>query len=224
MALSHTSIFGHTTNGLPILAYSFGQAGAKVLILGGVHGNEPEGVDLAFAMIDAFAKDFGFQLRVTIVPQLNLDGLLRGTRVNAQGIDLNRNLPSKDWSTVVKNPRYPPGPFANSESENQALVQWLDTHKPKMIFNLHSYDPMLNVNGDCRPEAEVLNRWLGYEIVEDIGYPTPGCLGTYCGLERNMPTLTYEIERGLKTTEIVRLHRPALIEALKVTQERFFQP
>jgi protein MpaA len=195
--------------------------GAKVLVLAAVHGNEPEGSDLAFALIDEFSKGFGLGLQLTIVPQFNLEGLLRGTRVNANGIDLNRNLPSNDWSPEIKNPRYPPGPFANSESENQALVAWLDEHRPKMIFSLHSYHPMLNVNGDCRPEAETLHRLLGYPIVEDMGYPTPGCLGTYCGIERNMPTLTYEVERGLKTPEIIRLHKPALIEALKVTQERF---
>ncbi len=80
---------------------------------------------------------------------------------------------------------------------------------------------MLNVNGDCRPEAKCLARWLSYPIVEEIGYPTPGCLGTYTGLERKIPTLTYEIERGLSDRSILELHGPALIEALKVSEERF---
>ncbi len=58
------------------------------------------------------------------------------------------------------------------------------------------------------------------KIEESIGYPTPGCLGTYCGLERDMPTLTYEIERGLSAKEIVQKHLPAILEGLKVTEKR----
>ncbi|OFZ18133.1 MAG: hypothetical protein A2Z20_06210 [Bdellovibrionales bacterium RBG_16_40_8] len=109
--------FGHTVTRLPQLAYRFGRAGANVLVLGGVHGNEPEGVIVSLGLIERFIGSFTHSLRMTIVPQFNLDGILA--------------------------------------------------------------------------------RITGYKIVENIGYPTPGCLGTYCGLERNIPTLTYEIERGL---------------------------
>jgi murein peptide amidase A len=221
MSLLQTFILGHSATGLPLLAYRFGGQGAKILILGGVHGNEPEGVVLATSLIDAFSREFGFQLQITIVPMLNPDGVLSSTRLNSRGIDLNRNLPTKDWTAEIANPRYPPGPYANSEPENQALVRWLTDHQPRIVFNLHSWHPMLNVNGDCEPEAQTLHRWLGYSIVKDIGYPTPGSLGTYCGLERNMPTLTYEIERGLASSMVIQKHKPALIEALKVSQERF---
>jgi protein MpaA len=77
---------------------------------------------------------------------------------------------------------------------------------------------MLNINGDCTREAQVIAQWTKYTIEESIGYPTPGCLGTYCGLERDMPTLTYEIERGLDTQSILSIHVPAIEEALKVTE------
>ena len=60
--------------------------------------------------------------------------------------------------------------------------------------------------------------FTGYSIEESIGYPTPGCLGTYCGLEREMPTLTYEIERGLAAEDIFKTHIPAIWESLKVTE------
>lgn len=59
----------------------------------------------------------------------------------------------------------------------------------------------------------------GYTIQEDIGYPTPGCLGTYAGLERDIPTLTYEIQRGLGCEEILKVHVPAILEAIKVTEK-----
>ena len=217
-----TFIFGHTALNRAIPAYRLLGSGPEVLVLGGTHGDESEGVTLALALLDSLLSHCPFRLQLTLVPMLNLDGVIAGTRMNGRGVDLNRNLPTQDWTSEVLNPRYAPGPFAASEPENQALLTWLKLHPPQMIFSLHSWKPVLNVNGDCQPEAEVLKRWLGYSIEREIGYSTPGCLGTYCGIERNMPTLTYEIERGLNANNIVKLHTPALLEALKVCEERFY--
>jgi murein peptide amidase A len=213
--------FGQTRLGLPILAHDFGASGSRILILGGVHGNEPEGVVCAHGLLKKAMEEFPFALQLTLVPSFNLDGVLRKTRGNGTGVDLNRNLPTKDWTSEAKKPEYQPGPFANSEPENQALVKWIENFQPAMIWSLHSWKPMLNVNGDCRPEAEVVKELTGYEIHEDIGYPTPGCLGTYTGLEKNIPTLTYEIERGLDEEATLRIHVPAIWKALKVSEKRF---
>ena len=79
---------------------------------------------------------------------------------------------------------------------------------------------MLNINGDCRPEAEEIARRTGYIIDESIGYPTPGCLGPFTGLERELPTLTYEIERGLDQASVLKTHVPAILEALKISERR----
>lgn len=209
--------FGRSASNLPILGYRFGRSGQDVLILGGVHGNESEGVIAALGLIEHFIASFTLELRLTIIPQFNLDGVMKQTRCNARGVDLNRNLPTKDWSKEFKEQKYYPGPEANSEPENKALVQWLNTTKPKLIISLHSWHPLININGPCVTEAQTLARFTGYEIKEDIGYPTPGCLGTYAGLERNIPTITYEIERGLTAEPILSTHVPALIESLKVT-------
>lgn len=212
-------IFGSTSTGLPIPAYRFGSAAAPtVLVLGGVHGDEREGVEACLGLIKRWTDNFPFRLRVTVVPALNVDGVLRASRVNARGVDLNRNMATNDWSPEVATPRYNPGPAPNSEPETLALVQWIEECKPVFVLSMHSWKPMLNVNGQCRREAETIAKWTGYKVEETIGYPTPGCLGTYCGLERDMPTLTYEIERGLETAEILRLHIPAIIEGLKITE------
>jgi len=217
-------VFGKTALNLPIAAYRFSNSGAnpaaKVLILGGVHGDEIEGVIASHGLLEQFQKSFPYKLDLTLVPAFNLDGVLYRTRTNSHGVDLNRNLPTKDWSSEVKTPRYHPGAFANSEPENQALSRFIEAEKPRFILSLHSWHPVLNVNGDCMAEAESLSRWTGYRIDADIGYPTPGCLGTYAGLERTSPTLTYEIERGLAPEPILKIHVPAILEALKVTESR----
>jgi murein peptide amidase A len=213
-------VFGTSALGMAIPAYEFGSKGPKVLILGGVHGNEIEGVIAAMGLLKQFGAQFDYDLRLTLVPEFNPDGVLQQQRLNGNGVDLNRNLPSNDWNPKAFDAKYPPGPSANSEPENQALVKFLEKHKPRFILSLHSWKPMLNINGDCRAEAEVLKAHTGYEIVESIGYPTPGCLGTYAGLERNMPTLTYEIERGLAAEKILSVHVPAILECLKKSEER----
>ena len=212
--------FGKTAQNLPIIAYQFGGMGPKALILGGVHGDEIEGVIAANALLDCFVQSFTYKLNLTIVPLFNLDGVLLRQRKNLNQVDLNRNLPTNDWTSEVAQEKYHPGIEACSEPENQALVEWLEKNKPDYVLSLHSWKPLLNVNGNCHSEAEVIKKFTGYEVKESIGYPTPGCLGTYCGIERAMPTLTYEIERGLAAKSILDIHIPAILESLKVTEQR----
>lgn len=206
---------GNSSLGQPIWAFDFPAAGPKVLILGGVHGDEIEGVVAAEALLERLHKSNPFRLHLTVIPRFNPDGVLLKTRGNGAGVDLNRNLPTQDWSPEAKTPRYFPGPAAGSEPENRILMAWLEKNPPAWLLSLHSWEPVLNVNGDCRRQAEVIAQHTGYRIDDDIGYPTPGCLGTYAGLERGLPTLTYEIERGSSIEQILKLHPPAIWAALQ---------
>ncbi|MES3036751.1 MAG: M14 family zinc carboxypeptidase [Bdellovibrionota bacterium] len=216
-----TKVFGHSSTGLPILSYHFKGEGPEVLVLGGVHGDEIEGIWGARFLLDKLIQSYDFKLNLTVVPEFNVEGCFDKTRGNKNGVDLNRNLPTKDWSPEVKTPRYNPGPSALSENENKALVSYIETKKPVFILSLHSWHPVLNVNGNCLEQANTLAALTGYKIDTDIGYPTPGCLGSYAGLERQSPTLTYEIERGLAIEPIRDIHVPAMIACLKTTEELF---
>ena len=214
------SEFARSPLDIPILAYRWRKGSVKTLILGGVHGDEIEGVVCAQGLLAEFSKQFDFKLDLTLIPQFNIDGVLSRSRMNSAGVDLNRNLPTKDWSPEIKTPRYHPGQRPNSEPENRALSAWIEQEKPHFILSLHSWHPVLNVNGDCLAEAESLAASTGYKIDTDIGYPTPGCLGTFAGLERGSPTLTYEIQRGLPLNEVIRIHVPAILKCLSVTEKR----
>lgn len=216
----HYSHIGHSALGLPIEAFQFKPelGPSKVLILGGVHGDEVEGVTVALGVLQDLQKTYRLNYSTTVIPRFNPDGVLLKTRANYNGVDLNRNLPTKDWSSEVKSPRYYPGSQPASESENQALIKWLDIHQPQLIISLHSWYPVLNVNGDCLKIAELLQKRTQYKIDTDIGYPTPGSLGTYAGLERNWPTLTYEVERGAPLPNCLKIHVPAIIEGLTLYQ------
>ena len=129
-----------------------------ILILSGVHGDEMEGVFVSQRLIGEFQKKYDYQMALTIIPVFNPDGVLQRRRVNENQVDLNRNLPTKDWSKDYTQKKYYPGLRPNSEPENQALIKWMDAYSPRLIISIHSWKPMLNVNGDCQPEASILSQ------------------------------------------------------------------
>ena len=148
-----TYIFGSTASQLPIPAFCFGKSpdspSARVLILGGVHGDEIEGIWGGYGLLQSFADSFDFDLSLTLVPCINIDGMLHRERRNINKVDLNRNMATRDWTSEAATERYFPGLQSNSEPETRALVACLETFKPHLIISLHSWKPMLNVNGDC---------------------------------------------------------------------------
>ncbi len=204
-----------TTLNLPILSHQFGNSGKKILILASVHGDEIEGTALARNLLSVFMKDFNYKVQVHLIPEFNPEGVLLKTRMNYNGVDLNRNLPTLDWSDTFTTLRYFPGPYPLSEVENRALTQLIENEKFDFIISLHSWKPLINVNGPSLPQAELLNKWTGYVIEHDMGYPTPGSLGTYTGKERHIPTITYEIERGLRLDLVIANHTQPMLELIK---------
>lgn len=211
-------IFGKSALGIPVMAYNFGSEGPRVLLMGGVHGDEPEGVALAANLLAQFQQKYDYKIRMTVVPVFNPDGQILHKRTNGHGVDLNRNMPTKDWTQEARAERYFPGPAAGSEPESQAFAKFLKENKPDLIISLHSWEPMLNTNGDCKGEAEVISKFTKYKITDDIGYPTPGSHGTYCGYENNIPTLTYEIQRDLPLDKVIEEHTEPILEALRWTE------
>ncbi len=214
-----TFYLGSTHLGLEISGFEWATGTQKnILILGGVHGDEIEGVVAGHGLITKLRNNFKLGFNLFIVPQFNVDGVLARTRGNSRGVDLNRNLPTSDWSDTAATPRYHPGSAPCSESENISLITFIKEKKFAFIYSLHSWKPMLNINGKARAVAEVIQKHTGYVIDEEIGYPTPGSLGSY-GLEHKIPILTYEIERGLEFKKILDIHVPAILDSLKILEE-----
>lgn len=61
---------------------------------------------------------------------------------------------------------------------------------------------------------------MPWRIVADMGYATPGSLGTFMGIDRNIPILTIEFRRGQDPDAVLRAARAgfhALIEAAAST-------
>ncbi|OUU76214.1 MAG: hypothetical protein CBC29_00410 [Methylococcaceae bacterium TMED69] len=214
-------IIGRTIDKLAINAFFFGTGKPRVLIIGGVHGDEKEGVALSYGLMAEFAKSYPLKFGLTVIPCLNLDGFLKNTRQNSNGVDLNRNLPTNDWRADYDQKRFYPGKTANSEPENIALVDFIQQHPLIFIISLHSYKKeLLNINGDCNPVDQSIHEALNIKLERDMGYPTPGCLGTFTGLERSIPTITYELLRGSNVLELRKRHLYPIVSALKLLNDQ----
>jgi protein MpaA len=182
-------------------------------LIGGVHGDEVEGVYVLKELFQWLKNEHSLKdLPMIVIPILNVDGYKNQTRVNAHLVDLNRNLPTQDWSEKFKEAKYNPGAKALSEPENQFLVKLMDKYRPGLIMSFHTWKPILNYNGNCKDVAEFLSQYNSYEMASDIGYPTPGSLGTFAVEKYNSPVLTFECPE-LKT------HRESLKKIWQENEE-----
>jgi len=186
----------------------------KVLLLGGIHGDELASVTLAF---DWIARSRGVQAAAPrtprtarpalsevawrFVPLLNPDGLLHSpsTRVNAHGVDLNRNFPTADWARdaqpywirrTKRDPRRFPGLQPLSEPESRWLIEQIDQFHPDLIVSVHAPYGLLDFDGP--PPAP---RRLGSLQLDPVGV-YPGSLGNYGGLVKNVPVMTLELKNA----------------------------
>ena len=108
-------------------------------------------------------------------------------------MDLNRNFPTKNWELSEEKNSYYSGNAPASEIETKFLIEIIEEYKPGKLLTLHTPYKVVNYDGSAKEIAEKMSELNGYPVQEDIGYPTPGSFGTYCGIERNIPTITLEL-------------------------------
>jgi len=139
--------------------------------------------------------------RLLFIPCLNPDGLNNNTRQNANLVDLNRNFPTKNWALIERN-EYFGGDSPASEIETKFVVEIIEECKPDLILTLHAPYKVVNYDGPAEIVAEEISKLINYPVQHDIGYPTPGSFGTYAGIERNIPTITLELDETIDVKEL----------------------
>ena len=172
-------------NELLLLGGSF--SNNPILVVGVVHGDEPQGEDL----INRYLA--GNESGMLFIPSLNPDGKQLGRRTNSNGVDINRNFPTKNWELTPKD-NYFGGETPASEIETKFLAEVIEEYKPRLILTLHTPYKIVNYDGPAKEISEKISEIIGYPVEESIGYPTPGSFGTYAGVERNIPTITLEMD------------------------------
>jgi murein peptide amidase A len=197
----HKPYWRTSQKGRPIALYTSANLKKEdhpILIMGGIHGDEPEGVALAKSTLQFLAEDAEkIQVPWILVPCLNVDGFAENQRTNGAGVDLNRNYPSRDWNPEFPKDRYFPGPKAASEPEIQGVVKLIEDYRPRLIIHCHSWNPCVVYAGEPgRKDAERLGQACGYEVRDDIGYPTPGSLSQYAWGDLKIPVICIEEAEG----------------------------
>jgi protein MpaA len=201
--------YGRSRDGLPLRVFLPGRA-VRGLLTAGQHGEEADTTLLARRLLERVgAADTAW----AIVPCLNPDGLVAGTRQNAAGVDLNRNFPSSSWS-----PRpsytYPPGiapelrvegnrtnrsstgASAASEPETQAVMALVERLRPEVVVDLHSpLELVLARPSAPRSVVELLASTAGLPIEEELAAACPGSFDEWL-TERGVAAVVYEIEHA----------------------------
>ncbi len=176
-----------------------------ILIIGVFHGEEPQGEYL----INEYLKTDLSKIknRLVIIPCLNPDGKSKNQRQNANGIDLNRNFPTKNWEIIDKK-EYFGGYEPASEIETKFMIEVLENYKFDAILSIHAPFKIVNYDGPAKDLAEKISEITGYRVQDDIGYPTPGSFGNYAGVERNIPTITLELPEDVLNEELWEINKP----------------
>jgi murein peptide amidase A len=184
---------GRSALGRPVLGRLLGGhlGGPALVVVGGVHGDEPSSVAAVLEMagwVEGVAPG-----PVWLLPALNPDGVVARTKNSARDVDLNRNFPAANFRTDHA-PGYSPGPAPLSEPETAALAALLAD--PVGVVAVHAPFACVNYDGPAEAWAEVVAAACGWPARADIGYPTPGSLGSWLGRDRGLPVLTLELPPG----------------------------
>ena len=206
--------FGRSVQGRPLVAYEFGSSGPLTIIFGAFHGDEGASSKLATAFVQYLQKhpEQYAGCHVVVVPRTNPDGLAHGTRVNARGVDINRNFPTADWRAKPARARYNPGPRPESEPETRAVMALISEYGPDRIVTIHQPASQNNYDGPAAEIARAMARQNHYPVTPQWDAPTPGSFGTYYGKERGLPVVTLELGDGMDW----EANRRALLAAVHI--------
>ena len=184
------------------------QHAPRVLVVGGIHGDELTAVSVVFRWLELLQQPGydGPQLHWRVIPLLNPDGLLAKppSRVNARGVDLNRNFPTWNWSSEAprywkvltgRDPRRFPGNAPASEPESRWLHDEIARFKPEVIVSVHAPYDVLDFDGP--PSGVEMPARFGRLHLNRLGV-YPGSLGNFGGLKEGIPVVTLELPHALK--------------------------
>ena len=179
-----TLVIGKSVEGISIEACQLNgsnpEAENTLLVIGTIHGDEPDGKRI---IDEVAATGAPANTNIWLIRDGNPDGAKLVTRRNANEVDINRNFPIK-WVASDPTARTYSGPSPASEPETLALMNAVETIKPTRIVVFHQ--PYAQI--DCPPErpttiSDRLSQLTGYKSEcipgEKSGSPTNSYTGTF---------------------------------------------
>ncbi|MEW6071695.1 MAG: M14 family zinc carboxypeptidase [Planctomycetota bacterium] len=128
-----------------------------------MHGDEVVGMELCLKLIGLLTTQYGIDPQITrlvdeaeiwIMPLMNPDGYVAGSRYNAQGYDLNREFPDR----VVD----PNNTTTGRPAEVRHVMNWAFAHSSVLSANFHGGALVVNYPYDSDP-----NPWATYSATPD---------------------------------------------------------
>jgi protein MpaA len=172
--------FGRSVQGVPLTFYrrQSGSDGARVLVIGCIHGDEFVGNRVVDILRDIPLEG---NIDLWMVRSMNPDGQQLRTRQNANGVDLNRNFPG-NWQKIGKPGSWQySGSDSASEPEVQGVVKLGELVKPQFVIWYHQdyfrIGPGTGHDGDVRAKYASL---VGLPLLE---------LDCLCGYTGDKPLL-----------------------------------
>jgi protein MpaA len=172
--------FGRSVQGVPLTFYrrQSGSDGARVLVIGCIHGDEFVGNRVVDILRDLPLVG---NIDLWMVRSMNPDGQQLRTRQNANGVDLNRNFPG-NWQKIGKPGSWQySGSDSASEPEVQGVVKLGELVKPQFVIWYHQdyfrIGPGTGHDGDVRARYASL---VGLPLLE---------LDCLCGYTGDKPLL-----------------------------------
>lgn len=205
---------GTSVAGRPLRALTVGHGPRRVLWIGGIHGDEAEGALATSELPEAFrAAGLADAVTLTILEDANPDGRAAKTRFNRNQVDLNRNFPASNFD--ARNPEYGTSPL--SQPESQAVKALIDEVDPHLVTVCHAFQgrEFINFDGPGQELARRFSSLSGMPLEADVGYGTPGSMGSYVGRDRGIPILTIEWRRGSDPGTDWARTRAAALDAIK---------
>ncbi|UCD27664.1 MAG: DUF2817 domain-containing protein [Planctomycetota bacterium] len=184
-------VLGISVQGRPITCNIFGNGDDVVLIIASIHGNETRGTPI-IRHLGLYLENNPELLnnrQVLLIPMANPDGMILGTRYNANGIDLNRNFPAANFSRGRRH-----GEFTLSEPESRAIYKTIQTYNPSRIVSIHQPKNCIDYDGPSQVLAKFMADCCNL-YVRRIGGQS-GSLGSYAGISINIPIITVELPKS----------------------------
>ena len=217
--LRHASSgYGKSVEGISLTVYHPDAGDPALVILATIHGDEAETTVVVSEALRCVARS---DLQAAVILCGNPDGMLRGTRGNARGVDLNRNFPTSNWSpdpvhhksrgSDARDIALSPGTAPASEPETSALISLVERWKPRAVVSLHAALACIDDPGASNLGRQLAER-CGLPLQTDIGYPTPGSMGTWAS-ERGLSLITWELEPA-SAYDLKDRHVPVLIDLM----------
>lgn len=175
-----------------------GKNALRILLLGGIHGDEMTASALVFEWMQWMHHAEAVNFHWKVAPIVNPDGLLaaKPQRMNANGVDLNRNFPTPGWreqaprywaQATGSDPRRFPGTAPLSEPESRWVHDEIERFHPHVIISVHAPFGVLDFDGPAPAP-----RQFGRLMFNPVGV-YPGSLGNYSGVHKNVPVITIEL-------------------------------